>query len=436
MKKSIIACLLVFLIIPVFSQDYVINFDGQGAATNVEKVTVDNLTQGTSLTFNGTEQLHLKADINRLDAVFAGSEYLHVSFQDKNLSYIQLQFIVPLLNEVQISVFEQSGRVVLQNRYQLSFGEHTCELNGLTSGFYTVRVSSKDFDYAAKFLCKNKSFAKPSMSYKGFSTTTTIKRQKADSPLVQMQYKSGDLLKFTGYSGSNSTIVTDIPTTTKTISFYFAECRDGDGNNYPIVKIGSQIWMAENLKTSRYNTGDTIRYESNNTNWYLNNVAAFCWYDHDEVINKNKYGGLYNWYALKTNNLAPVGWHVPTDAEWITLENYLMSNRFNYDGTTSGNKYSKSLASTNLWNPSTVIGTVGNTDYPSKRNATGFTAIPTGYRNYKGLFSNIGNATFIWSSTQTNESMAYSRSISNVGYLVVKSEATKNSGFTIRCLKD
>ncbi len=102
----------------------------------------------------------------------------------------------------------------------------------------------------------------------------------------------------------------------------------------------------------------------------------------------------------KHGQAGPTGWHVPTDAEWTTLENYLIANGYNYDGTTTGNKYAKALASATGWNYYSGTGTVGNTDYPAKRNATGFTALPGGFRGFdNGAFSGVGSNGGWWSSS-------------------------------------
>ena len=174
---------------------------------------------------------------------------------------------------------------------------------------------------------------------------------------------------------------------------------DVDGNVYSTVTIGTQIWMVENLKTTKYNDGTSIPLVSDDTAWFNLSTPGFCWYNND-AANKNIYGALYNWYTVNTNKLAPTGWHVPTDAEWAMLENYLIANGYNYDGTTTGNKIAKSLAATTLWNTYTTVGTIG---YDlTKNNTSGFAGLPSGYRSYIGPFNYIGSNGYWWSSTETN----------------------------------
>jgi uncharacterized protein (TIGR02145 family) len=135
---------------------------------------------------------------------------------------------------------------------------------------------------------------------------------------------------------------------------------DKDGNVYHTVTIGTQTWMVENLKTTKYNDGTAIPFITDNSAWANLTTPGYCWYNNDSTTYKNMYGALYNWYAVSTGNLAPKGWHVATDAEWTTLQNYLITNGYNYDGSTSGNFIAKSLADTLIWDADTGSGTIGN----------------------------------------------------------------------------
>jgi uncharacterized protein (TIGR02145 family) len=212
---------------------------------------------------------------------------------------------------------------------------------------------------------------------------------------------------------------------------------DIDGNIYDILSIGTQIWMAENLKTTKFKDGSAIPNVLDNTSWSTLTTASYCWYDNNEVSYKNTYGALYNWYAVNTGNLCPTGWHVPDKGEWTTLEIYLINNGYNYDGSTTGNKIGKALASTTLWTSSTTTGAVGNTDYPAKRNSTGFKALPGGYRSSTGIFSKIGNEGYWWSSLEYDASTAYERDFpysSPSG--ILEWHYSMKYGESVRCIKD
>jgi len=215
---------------------------------------------------------------------------------------------------------------------------------------------------------------------------------------------------------------------------------DADGNVYHTVTLGKQIWMVENLKTTKFSDGNAIPNVTNDQAWLAVGTPAYCWYENNQG-NKEAYGALYNWHTVHTGKLCPTGWHVPSNEEWTTLESYLIANGYNYDGTTTGDRYSnnklaKALASATGWNSSTLEGAVGNTDYPAKRNATGFTALPGGWRNYYGGFNTAGAWGLWWCSSVLVSSNANYRSMAyNYNYLS-GSDVDNSCGISIRCLRD
>ena len=174
---------------------------------------------------------------------------------------------------------------------------------------------------------------------------------------------------------------------------------DIEGNEYFIVQIGTQIWMAENLRTKTYRNGIEIPTTAlpNDPNF---GTGKYQWAYDGMEHNVPLYGRLYTWHAVvDTSGICPVGWRVPTQAEFYVLRNYLRDNGYNYDGTTTGDKYAKSLASREGWEFIEVEGAVGNTDFPSKRNSSGFTAVPSGYRDGNGDFAEKGRFAFYWTQT-------------------------------------
>lgn len=194
---------------------------------------------------------------------------------------------------------------------------------------------------------------------------------------------------------------------------------DIDGNVYNTVTIGSQTWMAENLKVINYNDGSPIPLVTN-TGW-TDPKPAYCWYNNDEATYKDTYGALYNWYTVNTGKLCPTGWHVPSNDEWSELINYLGGS------SEAGGKLKES--GTNHWN----LPNTGAT------NESGFTALPGCYRGYLGGFGNIfydiGDIGVWWSSTD-NKFGTYSFDVQNNSKGVFKDDKEKVSGFSIRCLKD
>jgi uncharacterized protein (TIGR02145 family) len=195
--------------------------------------------------------------------------------------------------------------------------------------------------------------------------------------------------------------------------------RDVDGNVYKAVRIGEQTWMAENLKTTRFNDGSVIQLVSKNSLWSNLTTPGYCWYDKD-IINKNVYGNLYNWYAVNSGKLCPAGWHVPTDEEWTTLTTFLGGiNAAGCKLKETGNSH---------WIDNTFEAT----------NETGFTALPGGYRFDTGVFAASGSSGYWWSATVSNVGLepAWSHNIVNASCMVSGGWCLKSCGFSVRCLRD
>jgi uncharacterized protein (TIGR02145 family) len=211
--------------------------------------------------------------------------------------------------------------------------------------------------------------------------------------------------------------------------------QDADGNVYDTITIGTQIWMKENLKTTRYSNGEIIVTTTPQTKDISNeNTPKYQWsYDGDES-KAASFGRLYTWYTVTDiRNICPTGWHVPTDSEWTTLTDYLADNSYGYGG--SGNEIAKSIAARTGWLTTGTAGSVGNDE--ETNNSSGFTALPGGYRFASGTFTNFGFYGIWWSATEYNDTTAWSRLITSYSSFVTRSNySNKPYGFSVRCLKD
>ena len=195
--------------------------------------------------------------------------------------------------------------------------------------------------------------------------------------------------------------------------------KDYDGNLYDVVEIGAQVWMTENLKTTHYRNGNAIPIVEDITAWSNLTKGAYCNHENDENI-ASTYGCLYNNYAVvDKRKLCPAGWHVPTNAEWIALSEYLGGEQV------AGAKLME--IGTAHWNSPNSLAT----------NETGFTALPGGARTNVGGFSPIGNNGLWWSSTETSSSTAWARELlyHNKTY-ILKASFDKAYGFSVRCIRD
>jgi len=214
-----------------------------------------------------------------------------------------------------------------------------------------------------------------------------------------------------------------------------------NGYTYDLVEIGGQCWFKENLKTTAYKDGSPINYPgTDNTAWNNDTSGAYAWYDNDSSTYAPTYGALYNWYAVGNSaGLCPTGWHVPTDSAWTVLASYLVANGYGY-GYQNG-QYAKTIADSVGWNSSTGTGHIGNTDYPSYRNKSGFSGLGSGYRvSNVNTYVYLGEITYWWCS-----SLLYSTA--NPHFRSLNYDKTtlggtggastqKDIGFSVRCLRD
>ncbi len=193
---------------------------------------------------------------------------------------------------------------------------------------------------------------------------------------------------------------------------------DVDGNVYQTITIGNQVWMAENLKVTHYRNGDPIPNVTGSSSWSDLSTGAFCEYGND-INNVATYGRLYNWYAVNdSRNIAPSGWHVPSDAEWQTLVDYLGGANI------AGVKMKE--AGTVHWNSPNLGAT----------NESGFSALPGGHRNTGGSFLERDLHAYFWSSTEFNSYASWDRAMSYLTSQVYQYYYDKRYGFSVRCVKD
>lgn len=170
--------------------------------------------------------------------------------------------------------------------------------------------------------------------------------------------------------------------------------RDIEGNVYTTIKIGNQVWTAENLKTTKYNDGTPIPHITYADEWSNLITPGYCYYNNN-ADNKAKYGALYNFHAVDTGKLAPKGWHVPTGEEWRELEYYLDRGEFLNSST-----------------------------------------LPGGCRGNNGCFGGIGHYGHWWSATEVNASYAYYRCLYYYTESLGRSRNYKKYGFSVRLVRD
>ena len=424
--------MLVLMILNLQAQDYLITFAGNGSSTTVDSVKIENLMQGTKLKMKGSDILRLTV-VTGIEAM-NDNETGKISFYPNPMKdYAKMQFVLPEPGETMVSLYDISGREITHTKDLLSGGKHVYLIKGLKAGIYLAKVNSGKYSCCGRLLSSGSQNAGVKIVYEN---TLALQEKQSDSKGTNeekiMQYTSGDRLLLKGISGIYSTVVTDEPAAGKTITFNFIPCTDGDGNNYPIVHIGTakgttvkldqegekgiQIWMAENLKTTKYKDFTSIPNVTVNETWSGLITPAYCWYN-NEIGNKNVYGALYNWYTLTTGKLCPVGWHMPIDAEWKVLTDFL-------GGTSTAGVKLKETG---------IIHWTSPNNWAS--NETGFTALPGGRRLNFG-FDHLHNLGTLWSLTEISSTRANYLTMSYINSSTDRNDYYKSGGFSVRCLKD
>ena len=192
---------------------------------------------------------------------------------------------------------------------------------------------------------------------------------------------------------------------------------DIDGNTYGVVRIGTQLWTTENLKTTKYNDGTSIATGLSNATWASTTTGAYAIYG-DNNANNSTYGKLYNWHAVNTGKLAPAGWHVPTRADWELMIDYLGGS------SVAGGKM-KSTSS--LWTSPNL----------GANNSSKFSALPSGWKAANsGNYDLINESAYWWAATQSNATQGRYVRVDDDLAGAAASGADKESGYAVRLVKD
>jgi len=428
----------------LLAQDYRIYFEGTGATTNVDSVRVENLTQGTEIEMKGSEVLHLMS-VTGIEKTTVNEKREITFYPNPVTDYAHMRFFLPAPGEIVITLNDLSGRDIFNKRYRLSAGQHNFGIRNIEQGTYIAMIRSGRYSMTGRLISLGSKNIIPDIEYEnGMILNETPDESKGGEKEIIMQYNEGDRLIFTAYTENYKTVIADIPgSASGTITFKFTDCGDANSNNYSVVQIGTQTWMAENLKTTRLNDGTDIPNVTDGNAWKTLSTSAYCWFNND-ITNKEIYGALYNWHTVATGKLCPAGWHVPLDSEWEALIYYLYTNGYKCDGSYGGTyAVAKSLAATTHWKLSSAAGAVGNKDFPDKRNATGFTALPGSSRysdpggEFGGVDGTIGDYANWWSATEVSgTTSAKGRWMSYSNYGLWSYNFKKTHGFSVRCIKD
>lgn len=322
-------------------------------------------------------------------------------------------------NDMTFTTLGQVPTVISQTTTNLQIG--TATLNGSVNANYLSSTVSFEWGTTTSY---GNTVTPPQSPITGSTAINISANLSGLTPGATYHFRitATNLLGTT--NGSDITFSTDIA--------------DIDNNSYHTITIGNQLWMAENLSSTKYNEGTPISLEENGDQWKSVTTGAYCFYNNDPG-KKNGYGALYNWFAVDLSqnglkNVCPTGWHVPKKSEWIILFNYLSQNGYGFGGNSQA--IAKSLASTSGWDTGYSAGVVGNDQ--ATNNTSGFNGLPGGIRSFDGTFSVFGRWGGWWAQPE-DYMLSFSpwfNVITHDNSIVTTLGLGLNYGSSIRCLKN
>ncbi|MCX6225350.1 MAG: PKD domain-containing protein [Bacteroidia bacterium] len=424
MKK--IFPLIVFLSVALISlgQNISITFTGTGAAGQVDSVKATNLATGQIITLPGSATLILtpKTGIPVFEENGAQVMIFPNPFSGRATIIAGVQ--EPM--QVKVKVQNLVGQVIAQTEAFLQPGDHQFDLLVTAAGIYLVSLTTDRGTTGYKVICTDASGSGNRIQYLGTESNNQNNHNnqnnlnnssqpslKSLQSMYSLGFSAGEIIHYQCTSGAYVTILADSPAASKNYEVEFSACADADGKNYSSVKIGDQVWMAENLAylpaVSLSSAGSVAE-----KHYYVYGYEGSSVPDAKASASYDTYGALYNWEAARW--ACPGGWHLPSDAEWTTLTDFL--------GSPAGGKMKES--GTERWSDPNTGAT----------NESGLAARPGGFRKKSGGFSSLGDFTAYWSASLDASSYPWYR------YLVSESDVIesdhrdyKDQGFSVRCVR-
>jgi uncharacterized protein (TIGR02145 family) len=388
MNKALPFLLLCMISLFAKAQDIPVIFRASADSISVDSVLATNLNTNQSVVIPGNETLILEQSsgindlLNASDKIgiypnpFNGNSNLFINSNEAGSAFI--------------SVYNHIGQVVCQTEEYLDAGEHSFKLSLNEAGIYLISISGNEGESSIKAVCTHTGSSPFGIRYIGNSANKNLNSgfKSLNQPdEYKLAYSPEQIMHYKCFGVKYTTIFTDIVEASINYEVEFYDCTDPDGKKYSVVKVGDQIWMAENYA-----------YLSSVSPPSLESVTSpyFYVYDYDGTnVNSakaadsySKYGALYNWEAA--NISCPHGWHLPSDADWMTLEVYLgmSASEAPTDGSRLSGEVGRKLKSKYGW----LNNGNGN-------NSSGLNILPGGHRFIANGFENLGYYSYFWSSS-------------------------------------
>lgn len=330
MKNLIFLTVFNSVFVVLNAQSYSINFSASGESTTLDSVFVENITKGVSITLREDFVLTLSKELGVED--YKQHDEIGVSVYPNPLKgSCGIDFNVLKPGNTLIAVYDISGKLVASIDDNLSAGRNYWQISGLNKGMYFLKVGSETFEYSAKLLSLESGSGEisflsksPNALNRPINAIGRIKDEsvrKSGKTYHWIPYEDEDEVIWIGFSHGHSMHYFGDPRSTSEIIFELYPCVDSDGYKYPLTKIGSQIWMAENLKVTTFRDSTEIPEVKDNAEWMALQKCARCWWQ-NHIYYAKEYGSLYNMYCVNLN-ICPIGYRVPSNADWNKLIHYL-----------------------------------------------------------------------------------------------------------------
>jgi uncharacterized protein (TIGR02145 family) len=399
---------------------YYVDFFGTGETNTIDSIKVHNISKDETYTMTGTDTLVLWDGYVAYPETESRQNGLFV-YPNPTLNEAEVKLITNVKDNFTILLCDISGKILSRYESQVESGIESFRLKGLGNGVYIIHYINQHEIYSAKIISKGLG-TKPILIPLQSDWNKLQPKSSHGRSFFHVHCEIGDLFHFTAYGNEHAVVTPFYAEQSASIMVNFQSCIDADLNSYPIVYIGEQVWMAENLRITKYADGSPIPNVTNGSTWINLITGAYCWYNNDAAF-RHDYGALYNWYALNelTNggkNPCPVGWHPATDEEWTILGNFV-------GGFPATGGRLKQTGFTHWQSPNT-----------GATNERAFSALPGGSRTWNGSFDRMGTYGYYWTATEQQGSFAWLRNLFHNAANFGRGSINKHNGFSVRCVKD
>jgi uncharacterized protein (TIGR02145 family) len=422
---------LAMLAVQTHAQNYQLTFSGNGASSVVDSVKVENLSQCTILSMAGDDTLLLTTQVGFPENKRQAGPSLFVT-PNPSPGVFRASIEISDNSPVSVGLWDVCGKALIYREDRLAKGTFDYDLSQIPAGSYLLTADDGKSVNTVRLISTLSGNGTPEMKRSGGSHNAINQRPVSFTNLVYMPFYPGDTLKITGRSGDYRTVVMLFPVSSQNVNFTFTACTDADSNHYAVVQIGSQLWMQENLKTTKYRDGSDIPNVTDSAAWSILTTGAYCNF-RNKSEEGEKYGRLYNFYAVNdSRKICPSGWHAPSHSEWKILEKYL-------DPT---------VDTTALMGTGRLIGRILKEgcdtrwqywDTTCGFNSAGFTALCANFRSATGGWSlapgDNHDSTF-WTATPYTASSAWSHGLRWCYSDIYVIFPMNRSGFSLRCVRD